>query len=195
MSQTWKTREETFHGSKWGYVVVALVIFIFLFLIWTVFAALRGYPFIEILPPSTALFFGSIFILYALVTGSVVTAGKMWSLPLAGSPLFVAIITVLAIAAIFVIMGSSAIILAVAAVILLVVLILLAWRSVIAMATSTLATIVLIILVLSYVSILIMLGYSIPTINVIIALIAFALLLIFTPFAIFIIDLFSLEHE
>ncbi|MBN1897087.1 MAG: hypothetical protein JW789_05220 [Candidatus Aenigmarchaeota archaeon] len=34
---TWKTRDETFHGSKWGYVVVALVIMILLSLLGSIF--------------------------------------------------------------------------------------------------------------------------------------------------------------
>ena len=37
MTHTWKTREETFHGSKWGYVVVVLVIAIVLSLLGSIF--------------------------------------------------------------------------------------------------------------------------------------------------------------
>lgn len=37
MGSTWKTREETFHGSKWGYVVVILVIAIVLSLLGSIF--------------------------------------------------------------------------------------------------------------------------------------------------------------
>ena len=33
----WKTREEAYHGSKWGYAVVALVIFIFLSILCSIF--------------------------------------------------------------------------------------------------------------------------------------------------------------
>jgi len=37
MGHTWKTKEETFHGSKWGYVVVVLVIAIVLSLLGSIF--------------------------------------------------------------------------------------------------------------------------------------------------------------
>ena len=37
MSHTWKTRDETFHGSKWGYAVIALVIAIVLSLLGAMF--------------------------------------------------------------------------------------------------------------------------------------------------------------
>ncbi len=196
MGHTWKTREETFHGSKWGYAVVALVIGIILFLMWTIFAALKGYPFIEFLPPSTAVFFGMMFLFYALLGGSVViTGGKTWTLSLVGNPFVIAIFTVLGASMLLVLLGGSAMIIAVAAVLLMIILFIFAWRGIIIIAASGLATLVFIVSIVVYISIIVMLGYTIPTVNVIVALLAFVLLLIFVPFAIFIIDLFSYEHE
>jgi len=37
MTSTWKTKDETYHGSKWGFAVIALVIFIVLSLLGAIF--------------------------------------------------------------------------------------------------------------------------------------------------------------
>jgi hypothetical protein len=61
MTVTWKTREETFHGSKWGYVVVALVIVLVLSLLGAIFYLLgQGIKKGLGTDPATIIFYGGV---------------------------------------------------------------------------------------------------------------------------------------
>jgi len=186
---TWKTREEAYHGTKWGYVVVALVIGIILFLIWTIFAALKGYPFIEYLSPSTGVFIVLVFIFFVLI------AGKEAPLALVSNPFILAMLIILPLAAFFMVIGVGTTYLAAGTIILLVLLLILSLKHIIAISASSWFTLVVILTLIVFVSFLFLLGSNIPTANIIIAIIAFLLLVAFFPFAIFIVDLFSLEEE
>jgi hypothetical protein len=61
MTVTWKTREETFHGSKWGYIVVALVIVLVLSLLGAIFYLLgQGIKKGLGTDPATIVFYGGV---------------------------------------------------------------------------------------------------------------------------------------
>jgi hypothetical protein len=84
MSQTWKSREETYHGSKWGYVVVALVILIVLALLGSIFyligQSLKSFSGME---PATIVFYTGvgvgvgIIVLILLVKAGIIAAATV----------------------------------------------------------------------------------------------------------------------
>ncbi|MFH0956277.1 MAG: hypothetical protein V1813_00280 [Candidatus Aenigmatarchaeota archaeon] len=86
MTVTWKTYEETFHGSKWGYVVVALVIVIVLSLLGSIFYLLgqgvkKGFG----ADPATIVFYGGVGVgIFALGLLVVVKLGIVAAATVAG---------------------------------------------------------------------------------------------------------------
>ncbi len=194
---TWKTRDETFHGSKWGYVVVALVILVFLSLIWIIFAALRGYPFVELIPTSTAGLLIIVFGLFMFLAGAkeIFIGGAAWSSTLAFNPTIIVVFLSLLLATFFFVSGVSGQVMLLMVGIIIIISVILMLKGMLSFLANPWATLLFAFSIMIYVAIVFLVGSSIPTANILIALLAFVLLAAFFPFAIFIIDLFSYEHE
>jgi hypothetical protein len=167
MSQTWKHREETYHGSKWGYAVVALVIVVFLALLGSIFYILgQGIKSMSGMEPATIVFY----------TGVGVGVGVLVIIVLVKLGI-IAAATVM-----FVYTGLKTLILApiwtlFTNIYLLIVVLIIAAILVFAMFTAAQGHV------------------EISLANPVVIVVLAVLLILFFPLAIFLIDQFSYEHE
>ncbi len=153
----WKTRDEAYHGTKWGYAVVALVIVIVLSLL------------------------GSIF--YTIGEGMKTTQLEPWAVAV-----WVAVVIVIVIILIILGWALSPVYNFFAGL----------WNVIWSLFSNIYLLTVIIILVILLISVMsIYLSGSAPVSlsNPIVLGILIAMFILIIPFAIFIIDLFSLEHE
>ncbi len=165
MSSTWKTREETFHGSKWGFVVIALVILIVLSLLGAIFyligEGIKG----AAQDPSGIFFYSGTTL--GLVIIAVLIAIKIGIIAMTSVSSFFGFIH-----------GILGHIWALFTNIYLLVL-------------TVILTIVLLVALFGAVASDVQISFSNPIVIAVLVL----LLIIFFPFAIFLIDQFSYEHE
>lgn len=165
---TWKTREETYHGSKWGYVVVAIVIAIVLALLSSIFFLVgEGLRNIEI--NDQTIFTYS-------VGGAVVVIIVIVLLALL---IKVGIIALSAVTGVFMLIHK---------------LLMIIWTLFSNIYLLVLTVILVVILILAL-SVAVYSSVEIDLANPVIIGILIVLLIIFFPFAIFLIDQFSWEHD
>lgn len=171
-SSTWKTRDETFHGSKWGFVVVALIIAVVISLLGGIFYLIgEGMKSVD-LNPETIFSFSALTIAIILII------------------VFAAIL--LAKAGIFAISAVSAVFSPFYSALSTI------WGfiwTIFANVYILILTIVLIAIILTSIATAVSFDIDISFNNPIIIALLIVLLILFFPFAIFIIDLFSYEHE
>ncbi len=168
MGHTWKTREETFHGSKWGYVVVVLVIAIVLSLLGAIFY-LIGEGIKEFDLSDQAIFTYSV--------GGVI-----------------GLITILIIVGLLVKIGVIAVAGFTGALMMVHKFLAVIWAMFNNIYLLVLAVILTVVLLLAL-SAAVYTDMPVSFSNPVVIGILIVLFIIFVPFAIFIIDLFSYEHE
>ncbi|MCD6496056.1 MAG: hypothetical protein J7K54_02180 [Candidatus Aenigmarchaeota archaeon] len=196
MTHSWKTYDETFHGSKWHLVIVALVILIFLSLIWVIFAALKGYPFAELIPAGSTGMIILIFLLFFALSGKVfISAGSSSAVSLLSNPVSMALVIALVVIAFFLITGMEAWVMFLIVLVIIILTALLSLTGILAVTANLLATLVFAFSIAVYIGIAFLVGSNLPTANIIIAILAFILLVAFFPIAIFLVELFGWEHE
>ena len=165
MSQTWKTYEETWHGSKWGYLVVAIVLLVVISLLGAIFylvgEGMRGIG----LEPASVLFYTGVGALVIFVI--VVVALKVGILAMASLVGFLGHIH--GFLSVFWVLFKNIYVLIAAAILAFLLI------SAIFMASAA--------------------DFQVSLTNPVVIGILIALLILFFPFAIFIVDLFSYEHE
>ncbi len=165
MTSTWKTYDETWHGSKWGYVVVAAVILIVLSLLGSIFYLIgQGIKGTGIDAAAVFTWTGIGAIILFLIIVIALKAGILAMATLMG-----ALGHVHGFLNIFWVLFKNVYILAVASVLVV--------ALILALAGSAVA------------------GIDISLTNPLVIGLLIVLLIIFFPLAIFLVDLFSYEHE
>jgi hypothetical protein len=165
MGHTWKTTDEAFHGSKWGYAVVALVIVIVLSLLGAIFYLLgEGIRGLDIDPASIIFSSGTAVGIIIIILIVVVKIGIIAAATVTGFLEFIHAI----LSRIWTLFSNIYLLI---------------------------LTIVLTLILLSSLFVVVYNEFPISLSNPLVIGILLLLLIIFFPFAIFLIDLFSYEHE
>ena len=168
----WRTRDETYHGSKWGYMVVAVVLLIVMSLLGSIFYLIgEGIRSLHVDSDSVLIYLGIIIIaVFILIILALICIKAGWL----AYATFLAFFThfynfFLAIWNVIWALFKNVYVLVVGA--------------------------VLAILLIATVALAVTSNLQISLANPLVIAVLIFLLVMFFPFAIFIIDLFSLEHE